>query len=174
MSESYQIFLRFYINTESWAERKDGVPLELLDALTPDDKSQAEDELISRLSSWRDSWPIVGLGHLGSKKALPRLYALLPKAFGAIKAEIALAIWKISHDEEMLEVVLKCSRRSTISLLTGSGTFKLIDVEYCLAQFPQAKAKERLSELTNDSDYLVSYNANRALELRKTLYGIET
>jgi hypothetical protein len=91
-----------------------------------------------------------------------------------MKAEIALAIWKIVSDEKMLEVVLRCSDRSIISKVTGTGNFKLIDVEYCLAQFPQTKAKDRLLELTNDSDYLVSYNANRALELRKTLYGIET
>jgi hypothetical protein len=171
MSTSYQRFVDEYLNATSWPERKDGVPLELLDQLDPSDKEKAEDELIHRLSSWRDDWPIQGLGHLQSQKALPFLYRLLPRSFGSVKAQIATAIWKICGDERMLRVVIGCSRRSIFSWLNPFKTFSQIDIIYCLAQFPQPEAKFRLEELSASSDFLVSYNAKRVLRMRSNSYG---
>jgi hypothetical protein len=195
MSNNYQQFVNGYLEApQTYATRKDGVPLELLDQLTPAEKERAADALIEKLSL-KDSWPIVGLGHLGSKKAAPKLYALLAEAHGRLKAEIATALWKICQDEAMLQVVLDLSRSAhlpgpdwhahvqafeeglkklpperaklldpaTFLNLASFATFAQIDYIYCLAQFPQPEARQRLEELANDNEYLVSYNAKHAL-----------
>lgn len=173
MSEAYQRFLDQYLRATSWGERKDGPPFELLDSLTADERARAEDELINRLSSWRDDWPIEGLGHLRTPKAEGPLRKLLPRAFGSMKAKIATAIWKISADESMLDVVLKQSQASFFNGFTSFYEFRQIDMIYCLAQFPQPEARARLEQLTRDRRYLIAYNAKRALGLRQSYYGIK-
>lgn len=172
MPNAYQRFLREYVNPTA-IDRRDGPPVVILDKLTFEEKERAEEELIKRLSI-RDDWPVIGLGHMKSAKAAPKLYELLPKAFGSVKAQIATALWKICGNEEMLEVVLKLSQPSFFSWLNPFHEFKQIDIIYCLAQFPQSKAGARLEELTEDEKYLISYNAKRALELRKNYYKIGT
>lgn len=167
LSKTYRDFVRGYLEANTWPERKDGPQTYLLDALNEEDKKRAEDELIKRLSSWRDTWPIVGLGHLRSAKALPHLYPLLSRSRGSVKAEIATAIWNISRDETMLQIVIRCSKRSILSLFNPFKTFSKIDIIYCLAQFDRQDAFDRLEEMKMDRDYLVSYNAKRALEMMK-------
>lgn len=173
MSNAYERFVREYLEAKSWAERKDGVPVEIIDELTSEEKEKAEAELIKRLSI-QDDWAAIGLGYMKSAKAAPVLYDLLPKASGSVKAEIATALWKICGDEEMLQVVLNLSQPSSSSRLSPYYKFKQIKIIYCLAQFPQSEARARLEELTDDEQYLVSYNAKRALELRKSYYNIST
>ncbi len=163
MDSNYQKFADGFLNAYSWPERKEGPPIELLDVLDADERSRAEDVLIARLSSWRDDWPIIGLGHLRSKKSLPFLKKILRNARGSMKAHIATAIWKISSDPKMLDVVIRCSYPSIFSRLYPFKTFSQIDIIYCLAEFNNARAVNRLKELQNDTDYLVSYNAKRAL-----------
>lgn len=179
MSKSYQEFVDRYLNAHDWAQRKDGAPLWILDALTDAEKEKAEDEFIQRLSSWgllsswADDWPVEGLGHLKSEKAEPMLRRLLPRSFGAMKAKIATAIWKISQDDNMVDVVIRQSRPFFLSGFTSFYEFRQIDIIYCLAELPHQTAKARLEELTRDNRYLISYNAKQALGLRKTYFKIE-
>jgi hypothetical protein len=164
--KAYQRFVREYLEVSSWPARKDGVPLEILDQLTAEEKNRAEDDLIKRLSE-NDTWPIIGLGHLRSIKAVPRLRNLLERSQGSSRAQIATALWKIAGDDEMLATVIECSNLPS----TGPyGEFALIDIVYCLAQFPQEKAETRLEELARSESHLVSYNAKRALRMRANRY----
>jgi len=163
MSNAYQNFVDSYLNGTSWPQRKDGPPIELLDKLDNEERSRAENDLIERLSFWRDSWPIEGLGHLRSKNALPHLKKIQWKARGSMKAQIATAIWKICGDPQMLDVVVGCSYPSILSGLSPFKTFSQIDIIYCLCEFDDMRAIDRLKELQDDTDYLISYNANRAL-----------
>jgi len=172
MSNAYERFVRGYLEATSY-ERRDGVPVEILDELTSEEKVKAEAELIKRLSI-QDDWATIGLGYMKSAKAAPELYDLLPKASGSGKAEIATALWKICGDEEMLQIVLNLSHPSFSSRASPYHEFKQIKIIYCLAQFPQSEARARLEELTNDKQYLVSSNAKSALVLRKTYYNIST
>jgi HEAT repeat protein len=134
---------------------------------------EAEAELIKRLDT-NDSWPAIGLGHIKSTRAVPKLYDLLPKASGPVKAQIATTLWRICEDGNMLQIVLDLSQPSITSRLSPFYEFNLIDIIYCLAQFPQPECRARLEELTADKRHLVSYNAKRALALRKSLYNINT
>ena len=60
-SSAYKDFDRWFLHANTWQERKDGAPLELLDKLNPEEKQTAEEVLISRLSTG-DSWPARRLG----------------------------------------------------------------------------------------------------------------
>jgi hypothetical protein len=166
-SSAYQEFDRCFLNANyCWAERKDGVPLELLDKLNPEEKERAEEALISRLSTG-DSWPARGLGHLRSQNALGRLRRLLPKAKGSVRAAIALAIWQIDGDARMADELLALSRSDYTDDSDSSKTFTMIDIIYCLAYLSSETVTKRLEELTQSKNYLLSYNARRAIKLRK-------
>ena len=62
MPNAYERFVREYLEATSY-ERRDGVPVEILDELTSEEKAKAEAELIKRLSI-RDTWQAIGLGHM--------------------------------------------------------------------------------------------------------------
>jgi len=165
-SLAYQEFDRCFLNASySWPERKDGVPLELLDKLNPEEKQEAEEALISRLSTG-DSWPARGLGHLRSQSALGPLRRLLPKAKGSVRAAIALAIWQIDGDPQMADELVALSRSDYTDDSNSANTFTMIDIIYCLAYLSLETVTQRLEELTQSKNYLISYNAKRAIKLR--------
>jgi len=165
-SLAYQEFDRRFLNADySWPERKEGVRLELLDKLNPEEKQRAEEALISRLSTG-DSWPARGLGHLRSQNALGQLRRLLPKANASVRAAIALAIWQIDGDAQMADELLALSRSDYTDDSHSSKTFTMIDIIYCLACVSSDTATKRLEELTQSKNYLISYNARRAIKLR--------
>lgn len=164
LSNEYQQFVNGYLNANTWPERKDGPPFYLLDSLNREDRIKAEKELIERLNLGGDSWPIAGLGYLKSEKALNSLYDLLSNSEGIIRAEIATAIWNISGDEEMLKVVIQCSMFERLKQSSPYRQYLMIDVIYCLSQFGHPDAIDRLTQLSSDPEYLISYNAKRALD----------
>ena len=171
MSSAYQNFLKHYLHPDQ-NDRRDGTPLDLLDKLSPEEKLNAEKELLKRLDG-RDSWIIRGLGHFKSKAALPKLYELLQRKLGrAYRAIIATAIWNICNDEEMLKVVLKSSYYSSFDEISPYFEFYMIDVVLCLAQFPQKEARLRLEEIALNEPYLISSNAKDAINYRRNLYNI--
>jgi hypothetical protein len=65
MTDRLERFKKDFLMANSWPQRKDGVPLDLLDALSPEELKKAERMLIEALGH-RDSWPIRGLGHIKS------------------------------------------------------------------------------------------------------------
>ena len=162
-SRAYTIFTHQFLEANDWQSRKDGCPVELLDALTENEKQLAEAELLKRLKLG-DDWPVRGLGHIKSKAALPELKRLLKKAKGAMRACLALAIWKISGDESMCDIVIKESHKRYTDNDNSTKTFEMIDIIFFLAEFPNDSARNRLAELKDSKNYLISYNAQRAPE----------
>jgi len=150
-------FRKEYLEANTWEQRKDGVPLELLDNLSNEELKIAEVELI-KVASLRDDWPIVGLGHIKSKDSLSTLHQLLEKSKGAMKVKIAHSIFQISQDENMNEIVLE-----TMSNITNE--FELIDVLYYLPNFKDKRITELHHTYRSHKDYLVAYNATRYLGL---------
>lgn len=157
MNDRLTEFRSEYLNANSWAQRKDGVPFELLDKLDSDELVIAEQELI-RAASLKDSWPIHGLGHIRSQRALPVLYDLLSKATDSFKIIIAHAIYQISKDEDMISV--------TLNELLHSGQwnkYNLIDIIHLLPDFHNEEINNHLIKFTESNEYLVAYNAASAL-----------
>ena len=157
MTNNLDIFRKEFLEANTWAQRKDGIPLDLLDNLTNEELKTAELELI-KVVSLRDDWPIVGLGHIKSKDALSTLYELLDKSKGAMKVTIAHSIFQICQDTKMIEIVLE-----TMPSITNQ--FELIDVLYYLPSFKDKRIIDLHHSYRNHKDYLVACNATRYLGL---------
>ena len=134
MTNNLDKFRNGFLEANTWAQRKDGVPLYLLDNLSDEELKIAEVDLING-AGLSDSWPIVGLGHIKSKDSLPALYKLLEKSNGAMKVTIAHSIFQISRDEKMKEIVLE-----TIPKITNE--VELIDVLYYLPDFKDKRVTD--------------------------------
>lgn len=155
MKDNLNIFKNEFLKANSWAQRKDGVPLDLLDNLSEDELKIAEKELIEALGI-RDDWPINGLGHIKSKKALPKLYDLLQISEKEIKVSIAHSIFQISHDKNMIAIVL--TEMPKLKHWT-----EIIHMLYLLPTFKDGKIDKMLNDYREHKEYLVAYNANRVL-----------
>ncbi len=157
---AYQKFVTYFLDAPTWEKRKDGPPLELFDRMTAEERQAAEKELL-HVVSLRDNWPVMALGYLRSHKAKDVLYELLPGAEGEMKVDIALALWRIDRDEKLVDIAINASR-------TVESPFQLINILYSLAQFEVSETAERIEQLLDHEDDLVSYNARQALrQLRK-------
>ena len=155
MSDNLEIFRKDFLNAYSWPQRKDGVPLYLLDNLTKDELKVAESELI-RAANIGDNWHIEGLGHIRSTKSLKKLYKLLGESSNGMKATIAHSIFQICEDIEMIEIVLSETAKIT-------SVYELIDIVYMLSDFKDERTDTLLKEFCNHKEYLVAYNAKRAI-----------
>jgi hypothetical protein len=153
VADNLDIFRKEYLEANTWAQRKEAVPLDLLDNLTNDELKIAEIELI-KAASLRDSWPILGLGHIKSKDSLHILYDLLKKSEGAMKIKIAYSIFQICQDEKMNDIVL-----DTMPKITSQ--YELIDVLYYLPSFEDQRITDLHQTYRNHKDYLVAYNATQ-------------
>jgi HEAT repeat protein len=145
------------LSANTWAQRKEGVPLDLLDKLSEDELKTAEVELI-KSANLGDTWPILGLGHIKSTQALPTLYDLLDKSKKSCRVTIAYSIFQISNDQKMIDIVLQELPKTT-------NQYELIEVLYMLPAFKDEKIKALLNNYRDHKEYLVAYNATRALGL---------
>lgn len=153
-------FYSEFLNADTWAQRKDGVPLDLLDNLTSEELQIAEDELIRKIGSG-DSWPIMGLAHIKSTKSLPRLYEVLEREHGSIRIYLAHAIYSVCKDKKMVNIVLKEVRLLEKAL--PKSQYTLIDVIWLLPNFNDKRIEKTLVDFCDSSCYLVAYNAANAL-----------
>lgn len=157
VTNNLDIFRKEFLEANTWAQRKDGVPLGLLDNLTSEELKIAEIELI-KVVSLKDDWPIVGLGHIKSKDARQPLYDLLEKSKGSMKVTIAHSIFQICQDTKMIETVLETMPRIT-------NQYELINVLYYLPNFKDKRITELHNNYRNHNEYLVAYNATQSLGL---------
>lgn len=157
MTNNLEIFRNEFLNANTWAQRKDGVPLYLLDKLSDEELKTAETELIKAVNPG-DTWMIIGLGHIKSKDSLPVLYKLLPKTRKNIKVTIACSIYKICQDRNMIDIILEETPRIISSI-------DLIDILYLLPDIKDKRVTEMLNNFRNHKEYLIAYNAARALGL---------
>jgi hypothetical protein len=157
MTKRLEIFRKEFLQANSWSQRKDGVPLNLLDNLPVEELKIAEQELIDALSL-RDSWPFRGLGHIKSQKSLPAMYGWLEKSETGTKVVIAYSIFQISRDEKMIDIVLA-------EIPKVSNEFVLIDLLHLLPGFQDSRVQAMLDKFRYDKRYLVAYNATMAMGL---------
>lgn len=157
VTNNLDIFRKEFLEANSWAQRMDGIPLDLLDNLTSEELKIAEIELL-KIVSLRDNWPIVGLGYIKSKDAIPSLYDLLDKSKSTMKVTIAHSIFQICQDTKMIDIVLETMPRIT-------NEFELIDVLNYLPSFKDKRITDLHQSYRNHKDYLVAYNATRYLGL---------
>lgn len=157
MTPQLSRFFSHFLNANSWELRKDGVPLDLLNALSVQDRVVAEAALMEKLDL-SDDWPIRGLAWLQSQKALPRLYDLLSIAKPGMKVIVAHAIYCICRDRNMIPLVV-----ASFPLIESE--YQLIDIIYLLPEFEDSRTDALLLSLREDQRYLVAYNATQVLGL---------
>lgn len=157
MTRNLALFRSEFLEANSWEQRKDGTPLYLLDNLSDEEREVAEEMMIKAVGL-HDHWPIVGLGHIQSKDALPGLYKLLEKSERVMRVIIAQAIFQIKHDNSMIDIVL-----DTMPTITKEE--ELIDVLYYLPKFNDQRITDLHHTYRNHEEYLVAYNATRYLGL---------
>ena len=157
MKDNLEIFRKDYLNANTWAQRREGVPLDLLDNLTKEELKIAERELIDTLSL-KDTWQIIGLGYIKSSNSLPKLYELLSEADSYMKIIIAHSIFQICEDKEMVEITLNETKNVT-------SQYSIIDFLYLLPDFNDKRIDHLLHEFHENENYLVAYNAARVLGL---------
>lgn len=163
MSANFDLFVKDFLNANTWPQRNNGVPLNLLDNLSPEELKIAEAELL-KVVSLRDDFPIVGLGHIKSKAALPILYDLLDKSSQATKVKIANSIFQICQDDKMIDVVL-------MTMADITDHFEIIDALYYLLGFNDDRITKLLSSYQTHNNYLVTANAKRYMALKKQRQG---
>jgi HEAT repeat protein len=164
MSRCWDQFESDFLNAHSWGQRKDGYPGDLIDALSPEEKTSAITILTKRLDG-RDDWPVRAMAHLRVVESVPKLRSLLMNVQEpGMRAVIATSIFELTGDTEMERIVREVAEAT--ALFWGTR----IDAIYCLARFKTETAMRTLSALTNDPEYLVRYNAKRAGGERKQFW----
>jgi len=157
LTDNLEIFRRDFLNANTWAQRKDGVPLYLIDKLTPEECKVAGAELIKVIHPG-DPWPIIGLGYMKSSDSLPKLYKLLTNSSKNMKVTIAHSIFQICQDSKMIDIALEETPEIT-------NPTNLIDILYLLPDFNDERVNAMLNNFRDHQEYLVAYNAARALGL---------
>ena len=130
----------------------------IIDKLSDEDKNNVEIELINLLSNYNGDVLIVEtLAYMNSHKSLDCLYKILNSVNTASdKIIIASSIYKISQDKAMVEIALN-------AIKTITDKYSLISLFYYLTNMQSNVLNEYIAQFKSDSDYLLSYNAKRAL-----------
>jgi hypothetical protein len=156
MSTAWSNFEQDFLNANSWSQRKDGFPADLLDALSLEERNQAIAILRQKLDG-RDDWPVRAMAHLQVKDTVPNLQTLLrQERYPVMRAVIATAIYELTGDAEMEREV------ASVAAACDKEWVHRLDAIHCLGRFKTDSAQKLLNKLTHDSDYLVSYNAKIA------------
>lgn len=139
----------------------------LINKLTNEQKKKLENALIQKLNNESerevDTLVVDTLAYLKSHQALPVLRQLLEKRYNDMTSLIiAAAIFEISGDDSMIESVIDTTN-SIDNKKDAYYSYKQTSAFYYLAKFKNDKIDRLLEEYAQEKDYLVSYNAKRAL-----------
>jgi hypothetical protein len=189
---AYQEFERHFLHPD-WEDFREGCPLELLDALDTEERLAAENELLQQISGsldWPirglgklrsaaalprlrellDQTPAAASPRTTVGRALNWLRPLLPfdprnKAARsyARRAVIALAIWHISRDDTMCDVIVQVSIDCNTWYSGNPKSIAMHEIINCLAQLPHRAALRRLIQLgyCPNADIVSSVHAAR-------------
>ncbi len=134
----------------------DGIDEKSVTRLTGDERSRAEEMLISSLEEG-NHYAAIGLRELKSTRALPVLERLLPSSAGNFRIQIAVALCMIKDSLEYVGHV--------IAVLKSSAFWSYrIDAARALRRYPSEQVVQALFEaVANDPDYLVRNHASETI-----------
>ncbi len=146
----------FYIDyREAWVLKKEIV------RFTDDERSCAEEVLLKMVGDSKLGFLVMeALSELRSNKAIPIMYENLAdeKLDEVSKLMLASCIYKINKDSGLIV--------KGISLFRAlKNKFSVIHSMYYLAQMNCAETRQVIEEYVGHTEYLVSYNAKRFLEI---------
>ena len=130
----------------------------LIDELDNTERELVEKILIGKLLSTVDMLVVETLGYMKSINAIPALVNLLNQSSDEThRLIIACSIFEINRDQEMVTVCVKAFQSFV-------DKYQKIPGFYFLRKLRNDTADSIIEEYTKHSDYLLSYNAKRALD----------
>ena len=136
----------------------------IIDNLSADEKIEVENALINKLSEHPEDLLIVEtLAYLKSTKSIPALRKLLENSsYDMEKLIIASSMFEINQDNDMVDIAIGAFRQLD-NKKDAYYVYKLTSAFYHLAKFNNPAIVEIIKEYVDHKEYLVSYNAKRAL-----------
>lgn len=141
----------------------DGLDVDALNSLTREEKDEAEQLLLDALNKGDDYRPIVGLGELRSRKALPILKEKLNHLWGKTLVDAASALRKIENDDSYAEYIVQV-------LKNDASFYNRLEAAIELRLFRTPEVLEALFDAVKDPEYLVR---NHACESLLFLHGFK-
>jgi hypothetical protein len=152
-----------FIPPADYAHRNGFSNHSLIDKLDGLEKKQLEKELITLLidEPHTDDLVVETLTYLKSTESVPLFYIALDKEMHPVaKIIIATCIYELNSDNGMIPIVLEA--------VLKTEKYGLILAFYYLAKFKNPGVDEFINRYINHPDFLLSYNAKRALALRSS------
>jgi hypothetical protein len=136
----------------------------IIDKLTAKERNEVENALIDKLNKHPEDLLIVEtLAYLKSASSIPALRKLLENSsLDMEKLIIASSIFEINHDNSMIDIAIHAFRQLD-NKQDSCYVYKLTSAFYHLAKFNTPSVAKIIKEYTDHKEYLVSYNAKRAL-----------
>jgi HEAT repeat protein len=141
----------------------DGLDVDALNSLTREEKKETEHILLDALQKSNDYRPIVGLGELRSKKALPILKEKLSHLRGKALVDAASALRKIENDDSYAEKII-------LVLKNDASFYNRLVAAIELRHFKTPEVVKPLFDAVKDPEYLVR---NHACESLLFLHGFK-
>ena len=137
---------------------------DIIDKLSEQEKKLMEDALINMLMTKNDDTLIIEtLAYLKSVKSLPFLYEFLKNNSDTMsKIIVSTSIFAINQDNDMVDIAIT-SFKNLENTKDSYYVYKLITAFYYLIKFNKPEVNEIIKEYLNHKEYLLSYNAKRAL-----------
>jgi hypothetical protein len=141
----------------------------IIDELTENEKQLLEKALIQKLQSETDkeidTLIVETLAYLKSIASLQVLKNILKVSNDVvIRLRIATAIFEISQDAEMVDIVVNLVKEMD-NKKDAYYVYKLTSAFYYLAKFKDKKTDQLIKEYASHPEYLISYNARQVLEI---------
>ncbi|HZL11133.1 MAG TPA: HEAT repeat domain-containing protein [Prolixibacteraceae bacterium] len=142
----------------------------IIDRLTDNEKKQVENVLIDRLLHKTveevDTLIVETLAYLKSEKALPVLKNLLEHCSSeVVKLRIATSIFEINQDNDMVKIAIT-SFKKLDNNKDSYYVHKLTSAFFYLIKFNKPEVNGLIKEYITHKEYLLSYNAKRALGMQ--------
>ena len=137
----------------------------LIDELNDKEKNEIENLLIKKLQDGsEDSLIFETLSYLNSKNAVSLMLKSLENCQNALQQiKIAISIYKINHDNKMVDFVSKAFNKL-------NNEYDLISSFSYLEEFKDRNINELIEKYTHNSDFLIAYNAKRVLGINTYWY----
>lgn len=151
------------IPPDNYQNRYDFDNRSIIDSLSYEEQKQVEELLIKLLMTKSDLLIVETLSYLKSEKSLPIFYSLLNSDCNEwAKIIISASIYSIKKDNMMIDVAINAFKKFEQNQ-DNYFKFTVLPMFYYLARFRNERINDILEKYSKDSDYLIAYNANKAL-----------
>lgn len=137
----------------------------LIDELTDNEKNEIENLLFKKLQEGsEDSLIFETLSYLNSKNSVSLMLKSLENCQNALQQIIiAISIFRINHDNKMMDFASNAFNKL-------NNEYDLISSFSYLQQFNDGNINELIKTHTHNSNFLIAYNAKRALGMNTWWY----